>query len=790
MNITGTLDNTGLVWLKGAGDKATITGLVTNELDAEIFLFGGSKATMNGGLNNAGTVDVEGGSTLQVNGDATNSGNLYTNQQGDGGMNTVNITGMLTNSGNIELFGPKDTATIGSLTNNAGGFVDVEGGSTLTITGDVTNNAGGPQGIYTSFNGTGSNTLNIGGTLTNNGMVGIESTGDALTVTGDVTNNSGAEIAFTGNSMGTFKSDLTNNVGATVDLENASTLTIMGNADNSGTLGTSLFNGTGGNSLSIDGALTNSGIFAITGHLDSAAAGSITNNSGGLVDLERGSSLSVTGNVINSGEFDTSDLGQGGGNVVIVNGSFTNNSGGLLQLLALNDQVTVGSLTNNAGGFVDVENGATLTVNGDVTNSSGGGGKNGIFTTYNTISGDGGATIDITGTLTNSGTFQLNGPGDMATIGNGLANSGNFYIFNGSTATIGNGATNAAGGTIDLENGSTLMITGDVTNSGLMYTDQLGMGGGNKLNITGNLNNQFGGQFAALKPGDALSISGNVNNNGIFGLLFGDTATIGGAVNNSGGFDVDNGSMATIGGDLTNSGIVDVEGGSTLQINGALTNSGGVTTNNMGIGGGNTITVNGLLTNTASGLITLNGPGDVLNALAGLSNSGVINVNNGSSILPPFFNNLGTLNIDGTSRFVVGTPTPMGGQGYIQTPNGVLGEMIASMNSFGVINVNGSALLNGTLDVLLQGGYNPGVGSMYKFLNFTPGELSGMFANIPANGMFTSDGEQWMITYDNADGYVELTAEGRQVVSEPGTLLVLIPGLLGMGYGLRRRLLK
>ena len=338
--------------------------------------------------------------------------------------------------------------------------------------------------------------------------------------------------------------------------------------------------------------------------------------------------------------------------------------------------MTVGSLTNNAGGFVDVENGATLTVNGDVTNSSGGGGKNGIFTTYNTIAGDGGATIDITGTLTNSGTFQLNGPGDMATIGNGLANSGNFYIFNGSTATIGNGATNAAGGTIDLENGSTLMITGDVTNSGLMYTNQLGMGGGNKLNITGNLNNQFGGQFAALKPGDALSISGNVNNNGIFGLLFGDTATIGGAVNNSGGFDVDNGSMATIGGDLTNSGIVDVEGGSTLQINGALTNSGGVTTNNMGIGGGNTITVNGLLTNTASGTITLNGPGDVLNALAGLSNSGVINVNNGSSILPPFFNNLGTLNIDGTSRFVVGTPTPMGGQGYIQTANGMLGEMM------------------------------------------------------------------------------------------------------------------
>ena len=45
-----------------------------------------------------------------------------------------------------------------------GGVVDVEGGSTLTVTGNVTNAAQ----IYTSFNGTGNNTININGTLTNN----------------------------------------------------------------------------------------------------------------------------------------------------------------------------------------------------------------------------------------------------------------------------------------------------------------------------------------------------------------------------------------------------------------------------------------------------------------------------------------------------------------------------------------------------------------------------------------------------------------------------------------------
>ena len=90
-------------------------------------------------------------------------------------------------------------------------------------------------------------------------------------------------------------------------------------------------------------------------------------------------------------------------------------------------------------------------------------------------------------------------------------------------------------------------------------------------------------------------------------------------------------------------------------------------------------------------------------------------MNNGSSIDPPFVNNLGTINIDSTSKMIVGTGTPMG-LGYIQLANGTLGEMIIAPPAIGVINVNGSALLDGTLAVLLQGGYNPAVGSTYKFL--------------------------------------------------------------------------
>jgi hypothetical protein len=124
----------------------------------------------------------------------------------------------------------------------------------------------------------------------------------------------------------------------------------------------------------------------------------------------------------------------------------------------------------------------------------------------------------------------------------------------------------------------------------------------------------------------------------------------------------------------------------------------------------------------------------------------------------------------------------MGGQGYIQLANGTLGEIIngydvCGTDNCGVINVTRSALLAGTLDVILKAGFNPAVGSTFTFLNFTPGELSGVFANIE-NDIFNGGTEKWVLDYENGGGYVELIAESTGQVPEPATLLVLIPGLL------------
>jgi hypothetical protein len=304
------------------------------------------------------------------------------------------------------------------------------------------------------------------------------------------------------------------------------------------------------------------------------------------------------------------------------------------------------------------------------------------------------------------------------------------------------------------------ITAGGLINNGGIFFETSGV-----LQINGDATNGYL-QTGPESGGHIINIIGTLTNVGFYQTFGGNDATTVGSLNNSGTVDVENMSSFTVKDNAINSGV--------------LTTSGGYG------GGQNTISVSGMLTNTASGQITLSGPGDVLTALAGLTNNGVININNGSSIDPPFVKNLGTVNIDSTSKFVVGTGKPSG-LGYIQMANGTLGEMISATNSFGVINVNGSALLAGTLDILLQGGFNPRVGSIFQFLFADPGQLSGRFDNIE-NDIFNNGTERWDVTYDNADGIVELVAEER-VVPEPATLLVLIPGLLGAGYGLRRKLL-
>ncbi len=386
-----------------------------------------------------------------------------------------------------------------------------------------------------------------------------------------------------------------------------------------------------------------------------------------------------------------------------------------------------GTLTISNTGSLAANSGTTLAIHGNVNNSG-------------ALSTDpGGNTLSITGTVTNSGTFTLGGPGDHATMA-GLANSG----------------------MVDVEGGSTFQVNGNVTNSGSIYTSFNG-NGGNTFNVTGTL-----------------------NNTNFFGMESTDTATIGGAVTNSGSFQLTGGASATFTSTLMNTGTVDLENASMLRINGTADNFGTLSTGANGGTGGNTIAVSGLLTNEATGQLSVNGPSDVLTASAGLVNKGTVTVKGGSTIDPPFVNNLGTINIDGTSTFVVGTGTATG-PGFVQLANGTFGEMINSATAFGQVNVAGSASLDGTLDILLQSGYNPAVGTSFTFLLLNPGQLSGTYSSI-LNDIFNGGTEKWLVNYDDVNGLVQLTAAtNTNPTPEPGTFLLLGSGLLGLAYGARRR---
>jgi ribosomal protein L24E len=585
-----------------------------------------------------GTLELENGQSTTI---TPGSGTLTVSNTGDFDVereSTVKISGNLTNSGDF-------------YTNQGN---QVVGPNNVTVTGAFTNSAGALTSVG-NFSDT-SDVLNVG-TLTNNGEL-IVGVGATLNLTSqpngvtDVVQGSQYYIAggFTAGSASAVAK--LGSIEGTLELENGQSTTIT---PGSGTL-----------------TVSNTGDF----------------------DVERESTVKISGNLTNSGDFYTNEGNQViGPNNVTITGAFTNNAGAF---------TSVGNFSDTS----DVLNVGTLSNNGELVV--------GVGATLNLTNQPNGVTDVVQGSLYYiAGGFTAGSASAVSKLG---SIEGLLELENGQSTTItpGSGTLTVSNtGDFDVERGSTVKISGNLTNSGNFYTNQQNQViAANTVTVTGALTNNAGavtyvGDFSDTS--DVLNV-GTLSNNGE--LLVGVGATLnltnqpngvtdvvqGSLYYIAGGFkagsasavaklgsiegllELENGQSTTIApgsGTLTvsNTGDFDVERESTVKISGNLTNSGSFYTNQGNqVVGPNNVTVTGTLTNNTGATTSVGNFGDTADVLnAGLlTNSGTLTIGTGATLdltSSGADSNTSTISLNSSTLKFSGASTTLSGAGTISLSN-------------------------------------------------------------------------------------------------------------------------
>jgi fibronectin-binding autotransporter adhesin len=571
--------------------------------------------------------------------------------------------------------------------------------------------------------------------------------------------------------------------------------------------GTLLFNTTGSNiTVGSGGTLTNNGTIDLEAAGETLkVTGTTTNASGATLSIEGGSSATLTGNVNNSGSFETGF--SGGNNTVNVTGSFTNASGAILELYGSGDVVNVKSLSNS--GTLTLESGTTLNITG------GGAGITNVVA---------GSMITIEGTLNvvNSGT-STNGLAGLTTV------AGTLDVSNGQTTAItpsGGTLTIASGGELELSDAAasntTLSITGNVNNSGMFTTGF--DGGANTVNVSGTFTNAAGAQMILYSPTDVVNVNAFSNSGSLeIGTAPGSGATLtitgggkgitnitaGSSIELFGNLNLKNGSTTTsalanltsvegtldlennqktaitpTGGTLTisSAGEVEISGQlastTTLSITGSVTNSGTFATGFAG--GANTINVSGTFTNKSGAMVTIyggsNSAGTDLVNIATLSNAGTVLLAGTASTLDitgtGTLANSGSFNLtQGILKFNSSTATLTGGgtltlgnSGGTETGKIEVGSTDTGTltNSSGTITGYGN-LGNGTLTLVNKGTISANGNVSSGTLTVQPGSTG-----MTNSGTLEAANQATLVlngTFNNAGGTIEALGESGGTVN-------------------------
>jgi adhesin HecA-like repeat protein len=740
---------------------------------------GNSNALLSGGVfnNTNATIQTLDTSSFQLGGGVTLQGGTLNGNFIVPNANTAYLGGTILNQGTIHVSAGgslTDLRGIEGLTLDGGGTISLEGtnarlfgqnGNSKVVNLNQTYRGNGQvllgfmnfqnQGVMTIASGT---NLNLtGGTLTN--------TGGTIHINSGATADLSAATLFNGTIEGP----------GTVRLLNGNTATLAGTITNNtdiqvlagGSLtdlhvadGTS-FNGSGAVLLSgpnarlygvtaTDQLLNPSGTLHLQGQGQVGAGGFLQVVNGGTVDIGNGSTLTV-----NPTLFTNNGILQASGNStpLLSFGRF-DNTNGTIQTLDNSSFLIGGNVTLQGGtlkgSFVEL-NGNLASLQGTIQNQgsfvvAAGGSLTDLKVTDGTVL-NGSGTLTLSGSnarmygVTASDAFTNN----STIAGNGQLGVGQLEIVNDGTIASAGGnllvSPNALGltnnGTLLAEAGSTLTVTGGLTNlSGNTLT-------GGVYDVQGTM--RIGGLSLSNNSADIIldgataQLLNNLNGANALGALGNNTS--------QGELHVINGNSVSTSTAFTNAGTVDVGAGSSFSNTGDFTQTGGVTHADGTIDPIGSFRLQaGILEgdgNLLANLIQTAGsvqPGDLAhNAIGALSVSGNY-----------------TMTSDSVDNFLLGA--------------GAQDQLL----------VSGGANLDGTLNLLFLPSFSASDGDILRLITYT--SHSGIFGAI--NGL---NFDRYTLTpvYDVTEFDLKVGVNGPDV-PEPSTWLTVLCGLVLLGVGATR----
>jgi len=711
----GTTDDA-LLTVSGSPYTVTVSGLnvtvnsVQLSANATLDINGGSSFTMTSGTGsgaNAGTIIVENNDFLFWGGNVNNSGTIELNANGN--LSDVRLNASMTLSGGGKVI----------MSDNANNRIfSAPGNGTLTNVNDIIAGAGqigvGQTVVVNEskgvIDGTGTNALVLSG---NNGSVWINSGKIESTSTGGLIINNNTTIDST--SGGTIQAI---GKGSNVQLANA---TLRG-----GTLATSgggvieTVSGNGGLD-GTHGAVNNTGSFVVSNATDLFVAGTI-NNTGTIT-------VNSSGNTTNMILTSPTVLLTGGGLVSMSNNGANQIFGSVSgdTLINVNDTIAGSgnlganqmTLVNGAKGVIDANQTTQLVVQTPnfVTNlglmestSTGGLLIQGtvVDNAGGTISAAGGNVNLGNGSTIQGGTLDSSGGGVIETVGgNGGIDGVTFGAVTLAGTVVVNNATQLfATGTIN-DAGSTIELNAGVNTTQLRITDaSLTLQGGGSVVLSNSDNNQIVGNSNFTQT--LINVDNTITGTGNIGA---NQMTL---VNESAGV-IDANNVAIAG---TTSGVL------VLQANGGITNA-------------------GLIEGTGSAGLQISG--SFVNNLGGTIKAG-----NGSNV-----NLVNGVSIEGGTLTTVGT-------GIIQVSVGQSASLDGVESGIGAVNNKGTVVVQNASVLFLDGVINnTGTIELSGAANFTDLRLGTqtvtltgggqiVMSSSPNNRIFgASNGTQQLINVDN-----------------------------------------